>query len=104
MPSRALDRAAVAATCCKDYLFGVDPRVEELIRAGREAYDRRDYGMALARFAEVLELRPGYADIRNYAGLCLSLLGQPEAALAEFEQAVALNEGYNRKSTRLNSS
>src|SRR5690606_36998530 len=91
---RGRRRVAVAATCGTDYLFGVDPNIEELIRAGREAYDRRDYGAALARFAKVLEVRPGFADIRNYAGLCLSMLGQPEAALAEFEQAVALNDGY----------
>lgn len=72
----------------------MERHIEELIRAGREAYDRREYGVALARFAQVLEAHPGFADIHNFAGVCLSLLGQPEAALAEFDQAIALNDGY----------
>src|SRR5690606_16279460 len=73
---------------------GVERQIEELIRAGREAYDRRDYGAALARFAQVLDAHPEFADIHNFAGACLSLLGQPEAALAECDAAVALNDGY----------
>jgi len=42
----------------------------------------------------VLERSPKLADIRHLSGLCLSFLGQPEAALEEFDRALALNDQY----------
>jgi tetratricopeptide (TPR) repeat protein len=72
----------------------MDLRIDSLIQRGQEAYGRRDYVGALTAFREVLEERPEFADVRHLAGLCLSFLGQAEAALEEFERALALNEGY----------
>jgi tetratricopeptide (TPR) repeat protein len=65
-----------------------------LIQQGREAYERRNYADALAAFRDVLRENPNFADIRHLTGLCLSFLGQPEAALTEFDQAITLNERY----------
>ncbi len=70
------------------------PTLDHLLERGRTAFRTRDYIAALADFRAVLEEHPEFADVRNMAGLCLSLLGQPENALVEFERAVAVNEGY----------
>jgi len=72
----------------------MDNVTEQLIERGRAAYDRRDYLAGLTAFRQVLERHPDFADIRHLNGLCLSFLGQPEAALAEFDRAVALNDRY----------
>jgi tetratricopeptide (TPR) repeat protein len=66
----------------------------ELIDRGRRAFDRRDYTAALAVFVKVLEEKPEWADVRHLCGLCLSFLGQPEAALVEFDRALQLNDQY----------
>lgn len=72
----------------------MNPEAEQLIKRAREAYERRDYVAALADLREVAERRPVFADVRNLMGLCLSLLGQPEAALEQFDAALEQNEGY----------
>ncbi len=72
----------------------MDPHVDQLIQRGRLAFERRDYAAALADFRQVLDQQPTFADIRHMAGLCLNFLGDPEAALEEFDRALALNEGY----------
>jgi len=65
-----------------------------LIDRGRRAFERRDYTAALAHFRGVLETHPEWADVRHLCGLCLSFLGQPEAALEEFDRALRLNDQY----------
>ena len=72
----------------------MDLTLQQIIDRGRAAFQNRDYVAALADFREVLGARPGFADLHNMAGLCLSLLGQPEAALQEFDRALDLNERY----------
>jgi tetratricopeptide (TPR) repeat protein len=72
----------------------MEPEVQKLIQQGRVAFDRRHYAEALAVFREVLRKHPNFADIRHLTGLCLSLLGQPEGALVEFDQALRLNDRY----------
>jgi tetratricopeptide (TPR) repeat protein len=72
----------------------MDLRIDSVIQRGQDAYGRRDYVGALTAFREVLEERPEFADVHHLAGLCLSFLGQPEAALEEFERALTLNEAY----------
>ncbi len=68
--------------------------MNQLIARGRQAYERRDYAAALADFREVLGVRPDFADIRQLTAVCLSFLGQPEAAMEEFDRAIELNQGY----------
>ena len=72
----------------------MEQRHRELIERGRRAFERRDYGAALADFREVLEAYSGYADIRHLCGLCLNFLGQPERALEEFDRALQANDQY----------
>jgi len=68
--------------------------LETLIDRGKQAFERRDYVNALTNFQEVIEHNPSYPDIRHLAGLCLSFLGQTEAALREFDAACTLNDRY----------
>ena len=68
--------------------------LRQLIQQGKQAYERRSYADALACFREVLKQNPNFADVRHLTGLCLSFLGQPEAALLEFDEAIRLNSRY----------
>jgi tetratricopeptide (TPR) repeat protein len=72
----------------------MEAHLRELIERGRQSYERRDYVAALTDFREVLNVQPGFADVRHLAGLCLSFLGQTEAALEEFDRALAVNDEY----------
>jgi tetratricopeptide (TPR) repeat protein len=72
----------------------MEHHLRELIQRGRQSYERRDYVAALADFREVLQKSPRLADVRHLSGLCLSFLGQPDAALEEFDRAIAINDGY----------
>jgi tetratricopeptide (TPR) repeat protein len=72
----------------------MEPREREAVERARRAFERRDYASALVDFRQALEHFPNYADIRHLCGLCLSLLGQPEAALLEFDRALKLNDQY----------
>lgn len=72
----------------------MDLDTETLIQRGRDAFERRQYDVALAAFREVLEANPGFADIRHMTGLCLSFLGEPEQALEEFDRALSINDEY----------
>jgi len=49
----------------------------------------------LADFEEVLAAHPDFPDIRNWAGLCRAMLGHPDGALREFDQAIQLNPSYS---------
>ncbi len=72
----------------------MDLSLHQLIERGRAAFQARDYVAALADFRAVLDEHPEFADLHNLAGLCLSLLGQPDNALREFDRALSLNGGY----------
>ena len=69
-----------------------DPK--RLIRRARQAMDRRDYVAALADLREVVDDHPRFADVRHLMGLCYSFLGQPEAALEQYEAATEANDCY----------
>jgi tetratricopeptide (TPR) repeat protein len=71
-----------------------DLTTPELIQKGRDAYSRDAYSTALMYFRAALERAPKYADVRQLAGVCLNLLGNPEEALAEFDQALRINPRY----------
>ena len=68
--------------------------LQQLIKRGREAFERSDYAAALTDFQEVLRQASSFADVHHLTGLCLNLLGHPEAALREFDHAIALNGRY----------
>ncbi len=67
---------------------------DRLIQRAREAYERRDFVAALADFREVVDNSPHFADVRQMMGLCLSFLGQPDAALEQFDRALEENDCY----------
>jgi tetratricopeptide (TPR) repeat protein len=72
----------------------MEARIEQLMQRARLAFERGDYGAALADALEVLSTHPNFADLRHLAGLCHGFLGDGEAALGEFEHALALNPRY----------
>ena len=68
--------------------------IQQLIQRGKNAFESREYASALTDFQEVLRRNSRFADIHHLAGLCLSFLGYPDAALHSFNEAVKLNERY----------
>jgi tetratricopeptide (TPR) repeat protein len=67
---------------------------DQLIARGKECLAQNDYVGAISALREATEREPGYADVRHLLGLALGLAGQPEAALEEFDRALALNPSY----------
>ena len=67
---------------------------DQLIAKGKECLAQNDYLGAISALREAAEREPGYADVRQQLGLALGLAGQPEAALEEFERALAVNPSY----------
>lgn len=65
--------------------------LEDLYQAGLEAYDRGDYEQAAGLFRTVAEQAPDSAVVYNSLGLALSQLGDMEAAVQAFEQAITLD-------------
>lgn len=68
--------------------------LRQLILRGKAAFDRGEYAAALDDFQEVTRQNAGFADVRHLSGTCLSFLGHPEAAIHEFNEAIALNPRY----------
>lgn len=71
-----------------------DLTTSDLIRKGRDAYERDSYSVALMYLRDALERAPGYADVHNLVGMCLSLLGDARQALAAFDRAIEINPRY----------
>lgn len=67
---------------------------DQLIARGKECLAQNDYVGAISALKEASDREPGYADVRHLLGLSLGLAGQPEAALEEFDRALALNPSY----------
>ncbi|MEE9132461.1 MAG: tetratricopeptide repeat protein [Gemmatimonadota bacterium] len=67
---------------------------DQFIARGKECLAQNDYVGAISALREASEREPGYADVRGMLGLALGLAGQPEAALEEFDRALALNPSY----------
>jgi len=67
---------------------------DQLIARGKESLAQNDYVSAISALREVADREPGFADVRHLLGLALGLAGQPEAALQEFDRALALNPAY----------
>ena len=72
----------------------MDVQVANVKQEGREAFERREYKAALALFRSILDEHPNFADIRHFAGLCESFLGNPDNALIQFDYALAANPAY----------
>jgi tetratricopeptide (TPR) repeat protein len=72
----------------------MNSQADALLERARASFDRGDYVSALADVREIVEHHPHFADVRHLMGLCLSLLGQPEEALEQFDLALAENDAY----------
>jgi len=69
-------------------------QAREVVAQGVSAWERDDFGSALATFQDVLREHPYFADVHNKAGLCLAMLNRPDEALDHFDAALKLNEAY----------
>ncbi len=72
----------------------MDAQLAHIRQQARQAFDRREYQQALDLFLSIAERHPSFADIRHFAGLCRSFLGDAEAALEQFDYALAANPAY----------
>jgi len=68
--------------------------VQQRIERGISAWERGNYQSALNDFQTVLADYPSFPDVHNKAGLCLAMLGDPDAALKEFDEALRLSNTY----------
>jgi Flp pilus assembly protein TadD len=59
--------------------------------AGKQAFDRKDWGEAVRRFSRATLLDPDNADIHNYLGFSYRRMGQLELAFKYYHRALALN-------------
>ena len=62
---------------------------------GNAAWERDDFAAAYQHFRAILQDHPNFADIRNRAGLCLAMMGDPEGALEQFDEALRVNDCYS---------
>ncbi len=62
---------------------------------GNAAWEQDDFAGAYQHFQAILQDHPNFADIRNRAGLCLAMMGKPEAALEQFDEALQVNDCYS---------
>lgn len=72
----------------------MDISIEHLLTQARERFGLQDYYGAAHLLEEIRETGRGFADVHHLLGLCRSLLGQHEQALAEFDRALELNPRY----------
>jgi tetratricopeptide (TPR) repeat protein len=64
------------------------------VARGESAFDREDYESAVEVFSDLLSQEPGFADIRNKAGISLAMLGRSGEALEQLDAALRINPRY----------
>lgn len=67
---------------------------DQLIAKGKECLAQNDYVGAIGALREASDRHPDYADVHQLLGVALSLAGQPESAVREYDRAVELNPAY----------
>jgi tetratricopeptide (TPR) repeat protein len=67
---------------------------EPLINQARERFALQDYYGAIHLLEDLVKGGKQFADAHHLLGLSFALLGQPQRALAHFEQALELNPRY----------
>ena len=73
----------------------LQPSVRQAIAFGNAAWEQDDFAAAYKHFRTILQDHPHYADIHNRAGLCLAMMGDPEGALEEFDEALKINDCFS---------
>ncbi len=69
-------------------------RPEQLLEQATERFELGDYHGAIHLVDELIEAGRAYADAHHLRGLAYQMLGRPQMALAEFDQALAKNPHY----------
>jgi tetratricopeptide (TPR) repeat protein len=72
----------------------MDISTEHLLTQARERFGLQDYYGAAHLLEEIVAGGAAFADVHHLLGLCRSLLGQHERALADFDRALGLNARY----------
>ncbi|MCS6857577.1 MAG: tetratricopeptide repeat protein [Deltaproteobacteria bacterium] len=72
----------------------MDDRSKELLRLGREHYERGEYDKAEPLLRALIESNHRFADVYNMLGLIYHLSGRLDEARAMFEEALAINPKY----------
>jgi tetratricopeptide (TPR) repeat protein len=67
---------------------------EHLLQQAHERFAVQDYYGAVHLLDEILESGRRFADVYHLRGISLSLLGQPDRALEDFDRALSLNPRY----------
>jgi tetratricopeptide (TPR) repeat protein len=67
---------------------------DHLLQQARERFAVQDYYGAVHLLDEILEGGRAFADVLHLRGISLSLLGQVERALEDFDRALELNPAY----------
>ena len=73
----------------------LDPSLRQTIAFGNAAWEQDDFVAAYHHFRAILQDHPNFADIRNRAGLCLAMMGDSEAALEQFDEALEVNDCFS---------
>ncbi len=74
--------------------MAVEATPDQLLARAKESYSRNAYLAALGDLHTLAERHPEFPDVQNLMGLCLSLLGRTDEALAAFGRATELNPAY----------
>jgi tetratricopeptide (TPR) repeat protein len=69
-------------------------KLDQLTEEAGRAFLSKSYENALDLYRTILQERPGFADVRHGAALCLVFLGRPEEALEQFDLALQVNPAY----------
>ena len=72
----------------------MDVSPEHMVEQARERFQLQDYYGAIHFLEEVIASGRAFADAHHLLGLSLSLVGQPEPALAQLDRALHLNPHY----------
>src|SRR3989442_163529 len=72
----------------------MDVSPEHMVEQARERFQLQDYYGAIHFLEEVIASGRAFADAHHLPGLSLSLVGQPEPALAQLDRALHLNPHY----------
>ena len=79
----------------------MDDHLKQLLRLGREHYEKRDFGKAESVFQEVLSICDRFPDVFDMLGVIAHSRGDYALAERNFEKAVSLNPNYTEAQLNL---
>lgn len=79
----------------------MDDHLKQLLRLGREHYQKREFGKAESVFQEVLSICDGFPDVFDMLGVIAHARGDFALAERHFERAVSLNPNYTEAQLNL---